>query len=97
MSKNLNALDEYRRFVGYLLLTFMSVFIYFPLIWFLNLFGSHVGLYRIWVAVSGFIVIFNLLFYQVRIPKKLMQNISIVAVIDLIMLVVEYVLLFNSE
>lgn len=94
MGKNRNSLDEYRRFIGYLVLTFTSVFIYFPLIWFINLWGTQVGLYTRWAVFSVFIIIFNFGFYYARIPEKWMHNLSIAAVVNVIILLVEYLLLF---
>lgn len=92
MRKSENGLDEYRRFIGYMVLTFTSVFIYFPLIWFISLWRTQAGLYTRWATVSVLIVIFNFGFYHARIPEKWMQNLSIAAGVNVVILLIEYLL-----
>lgn len=96
MGKRKTDLDDYRRFIGYLVLSFVSVFIYIPVIWFINLWGTDSGLYERWAVSSAFILIFNFGFYQARLPQKWMQNLSIAAGINIILLLTEYFWLFNS-
>lgn len=96
MGKQKTDPNEYRRFIGYLILSFVSVFIYIPVIWFISLWDSQSGLYARWVASSALILIFNVGFYQARLPQKWMQNLCIAAGINLILLLTEYLWLFNS-
>ncbi|HVJ49899.1 hypothetical protein [Desulfitobacterium sp.] len=89
-------LNEYRRFIGYLILSFISVFIYIPVIWFISLWGAQNGFYARWAVSSSLILIFNFGFYQARLPQKWMQNLCIAAGINVILLLTEYLWLFNS-
>lgn len=88
--------NEYRRFIGYLILSFVSVFIYLPVIWFISLLGTQSGLYARWATSSVLILIFNFGFYQARLPQKWMQNLCIAAGIDVILLLTEYLWIFIS-
>lgn len=96
MGKRKTDLNEYRRFIGYLLLTFTSVFIYLPVLWLINLWGTQSGLYARWAVSSALILIFNFGFYQVRVPQRWFQNLSVAAGIDVIILLAEYFWIFNS-
>lgn len=89
-------LDEYRRFIGYLILSFISVFIYLPLIWFISLWKTQSGLYIRWGISSILMLFFNIVFYQLRLPNRWTRNLSIAAGVDIILLLMEYYWLFTS-
>lgn len=96
MAEKRTDLNEYRRFIGYLILSFISVFIYLPVIWFISLWVTQSGLYIRWGISSVLIVFFNIVFYQLRIPNRWMKNLSIAAGVDIFLLLLEYYWLFTS-
>lgn len=96
MAEKKTDLNEYRRFIGYLILSFVSVFIYLPIIWFISLWVAQSGLYVRWGISSALILFFNLVFYHLRLPDRWMTNLSIAAGVDIILLLAEYYWLFTS-
>ena len=52
--------NDLRRLIGYTMITFMSVFIFIPVLWFVHLFSQDSALYVPWAICSAFLVVFNL-------------------------------------
>ena len=83
-------IDDLRRLIGYLMATFISIFIYFPFLWVVNLMGLRQDLYTRWLICSAFIVVFNFAFYFWRYPPKLVWNLIIVAGVDILVMIWEF-------
>jgi len=88
--------NDLRRSIGYTMITFMSVFIFFPVLWFVHLFTQDTGLYTRWAICSTFLVVFNLLFYYWDYPKDWFKNLLVLVGINLLILIVEYFWLIQS-
>ncbi len=88
-------LDDYRKLIGYLIITFVSVFIFFPFLWLANLWGGNEILYSRWALTSLFLVGFNLAFYYWKYPKNWFNNLLVLAGIDLIIVLIEYLWLIS--
>ncbi|KUO72879.1 MAG: hypothetical protein APF81_26760 [Desulfosporosinus sp. BRH_c37] len=96
MSKVKPGADDLRRFIGYTMITFMSVFLFLPVIWFIHLFSQNSGIYLRWVIFSAFLVIFNCIFYYWKYPIDWLKNLLALVVINLIILIFEYFWLIQS-
>jgi len=90
MGKPKPSADDLRRSIGYMMITFMSVFIFLPVLWFIHIFTQDSGLYLRWLISSVFLVAFNILFYYWRYPKNWLANLLTLVGIDLIILIFEY-------
>jgi hypothetical protein len=88
--------NDLRRFIGYIMITFMSVFLFLPVIWFINLFSQNSGLYSRWIISSAFLVIFNSLFYYWKYPIDWLKNLLALVVINLLILIFEYFWIMQS-
>ena len=82
--------NDLRRFIGYTMITFMSVFLFLPVIWFIHLFSQNPDLYLRWAICSALLVIFNILFYHWRYPIDWLRNLLALVVIDLLIMIFEY-------
>jgi len=96
MSKAKPDADDLRRFIGYTMITFLSVFLFIPVLWFVHLFSSAQGLYARWGICSAFLVIFNILFYYWNYPKSWLSNLLVLVGINLLILIFEYFWLIQS-
>lgn len=83
-------LDDLKRLIGYLIITFLAIFLYLPFLWLINLWGFHEILYTRWVICSVVIVIFNLLFYFWRYPPNWLLNLGIAGGVDFMIMLYEY-------
>jgi len=82
--------NDLRRFIGYIMITFMSVFLFLPVIWFIHLFSQNPDIYTRWAICSAFMVIFNILFYYWRYPIDWLRNLLALVAIDLLIMIFEY-------
>lgn len=82
--------NEYRRFIGYLILTFLSIFIYLPILWFINLWHDYSVLYGHWIACSAILLVFNIVFYHLKYPRNWLTNLLVLVGVNLTILVLEY-------
>ncbi|TGE39668.1 hypothetical protein E4K67_01305 [Desulfosporosinus fructosivorans] len=82
--------NDLRRFIGYIMITFMSVFLFLPVIWFIQVFSQNPGIYSRWVICSAFLIIFNILFYYWRYPLDWLKNLLALVGINLVVLIFEY-------
>jgi len=96
MSKAKPGADDLRRFIGYTMITFLSVFVFIPLLWFVHLFSSDQGLYTRWGICSAFLVIFNILFYYWNYPENWLRNLLVLVGINFMILIFEYFWLMQS-
>ncbi|TGE31963.1 hypothetical protein [Desulfosporosinus sp. Sb-LF] len=96
MSKAKPDANDLRRLIGYTMITFMSVFIFLPVLWFVHLFTQDSGLYLRWIICSAFLVIFNLLFYYWNYPKGWLANLWCLIGINMLVLIFEYFWLMQS-
>lgn len=83
-------LDDLRRLIGYLIITFSATFLYFPFLWLANLWGGHGVLYSRWIISSAFILIFNVAFYFWRYPARWLPNLTVAAIVDALVMGFEY-------
>lgn len=88
--------NDLRRMIGYYMVTFIGVFLYLPILWFIHLFSQDEGLYGRWISCSIFLVAFNILFYYWRYPKDWLKNLLSLVVINLLILLFEYFWLMQS-
>lgn len=88
--------NDMRRMIGYSMITFMSVFLYLPILWFIHLFSQDAGLYWRWLICSIFLVAFNVLFYYWKYPKDWLKNLLTLVAINLLILLFEYFWLMQS-
>lgn len=88
--------NDLRRFIGYTMITFMSVFIFFPLLWFVHLFSPESALYTRWAICSVFLVVFNSLYYYWEYPKEWFENLLALVGVNLVILIIEYFWLMQS-
>ncbi|AFM43196.1 hypothetical protein Desaci_4349 [Desulfosporosinus acidiphilus SJ4] len=88
--------NDLRRSIGYNMITFMSVFIFLPIIWFIHLFSNDPGLYWRWGISSAVLVLINVVFYYWEYPKDWLKNLFALIGIDLIILLLEYFWLLQS-
>ena len=88
--------DDLRRVIGYNMITFMSVFIFFPVLWFVHLFSQDSALYIRWAICSAVIVVFNIFFYYWKYPQNWFKNLLALVGINLIILLSEYFWLIQS-
>ena len=96
MSKAKPDANDLRRLIGYTMITFMSVFIFFPVVWFVHLFSQDSSLYTHWISCSVFIVVFNILYYYWEYPKDWFRNLLALVGINLLILISEYFWLIQS-
>ncbi len=90
MTKSKPTINDLRRLIGYLIITFLATFLYFPFLWVVNLGGMHSDLYQRWLICSALIVVFNLGFYFWRYPVALLNNLMILVFVNLLVMVFEY-------
>lgn len=88
--------DDLRRLIGYTMITFMSVFLFIPIVWFIHLFSQDPDLYTYWGICSAFLVVFNILFYYWRYPVNWLKNLLVLVGINLSILIFEYFWLMQS-
>jgi hypothetical protein len=88
--------NDLRRFIGYTMITFMSVFLFLPVIWFIHLFSQNPEIYWRWVICSAFLVVFNILFYYWKYPLDWLRNLLALVAINLMILIFEYFWLMQS-
>lgn len=96
MSKAKPSADDLRRFLGYSIITFLSVFLFIPVLWFVNLFTHDPVIFIRWGIYSAFIVLFNILFYYWRYPENWLPNLLALVGINLSILIFEYFWLLES-
>ncbi|MCO1601064.1 MULTISPECIES: hypothetical protein [Desulfosporosinus] len=96
MSKAKPSPDDLRRLIGYTMITFLSVFLFLPLLWFVHLFSPEQELYVRWGICSGFLVIFNILFYYWKYPENWLRNLLALVGVNLMILIFEYFWLMQS-
>lgn len=89
--KQRNSIDDLRRLIGYLMVTFLAIFLYFPFLWLASIWGTNSLLYVRWVLASGLILVFNAAFYFWRYPENWLKNLLILAAVNLFLMVLEYV------
>ncbi|HZK83327.1 MAG TPA: hypothetical protein VFC58_01340 [Desulfosporosinus sp.] len=82
--------NDLRRYIGYIMITFMSVFMFLPVIWFIDIFSQNPAIYSLWIICSIFLVTFNSLFYYWKYPIDWLMNLLALVLIDLIILLFEY-------
>ena len=90
MTKSKPTVDDLRRLIGYLIITFLATFLYFPFLWVVNLGGFHTDLYQRWIICSIIIVVFNFGFYFWRYPQAYFKNLMILVFVNLLAMVFEY-------
>ena len=88
--------NDLRRLIGYTMITFMSVFIFFPVLWFVHLFSQDPALYTRWAICSAFLVVFNILYYYWKYPQDWFMNLLALVGVNLIILISEYFWLIQS-
>ncbi|HBW35310.1 hypothetical protein [Desulfosporosinus sp. BICA1-9] len=88
--------DDLRRMIGYTMITFMGVFLFIPIVWFIHLISQDSGLYVRWGICSAFLVVFNMLFYYWRYPVNWLRNLMVLVGINLFILIFEYFWLMQS-
>jgi len=88
--------NDLRRSIGYTMITFMGVFLFLPVLWFIHLFSQDAGLYTRWLICSSFLVTFNVLFYYWNYPKDWLKNLLSLVGINLVILIFEYFWLYQS-
>lgn len=96
MSKAKPSADDLRRFLGYTIITFLSVFLFIPVLWFVNLFTHDPVIFMRWGICSALILFFNILFYYWRYPENWLGNLSALVGINLLILIFEYFWLLVS-
>ena len=97
MSKSKPNANDLRRLIGYTMITFMSVFIFLPILWFIHLISQDPALYTRWAICSVFLVIFNILYYYYwEYPLDWLRNLLALVGVDLIILISEYFWLMQS-
>ncbi|MDR3600550.1 MAG: hypothetical protein P4L49_08750 [Desulfosporosinus sp.] len=96
MSKAKPDANDLRRSIGYTMITFMSVFIFFPILWFVHLFSQDSALYIRWIICSAFLVVFNILYYYWEYPQDWFRNLMALVGINLLILLSEYFWLMQS-
>jgi len=90
VSKEKPSLDDLRRLNGYLIITFTSIFLYFPVVWLMSIWSVHPGIYTKWLVISGLICLINVGFYFWRYPVRWLANLLVLALIDALLMVYEY-------
>jgi len=88
--------DDLRRLIGYLILTFTAIFVFLPFIWIGNLLIPHPEYYTKWLICSALILVVNVVFYFWRYPRKWLANLLVLGFIDLILVAYEYFWLINA-
>ncbi|MDQ7093874.1 hypothetical protein REC12_09745 [Desulfosporosinus sp. PR] len=88
--------DDFRRFNGYAMITFVGIFLFLPIIWFLHLFSHNSRLYFLWGISSLVLFVVNVIFYYWEYPQDWLKNLLALIGIDLIILFAEYFLLMQS-
>ena len=88
--------NDLRRLIGYTMITFMSVFIFFPVLWFVHLFSQDPALYIRWAVCSAFLVVFNILYYYWEYPRDWFRNLLALVGVNLLILISEYFWLIQS-
>jgi len=96
MSKAKPDANDLRRFIGYIMISFMGVFLFLPVTWFIHIFSQDPGLYWHWIICSAFLVIFNILFYYWSYPIDWLKNLLALVLINLLILIFEYFWLMQS-
>lgn len=91
-----NSIDDLRRLIGYLIVTFLAIFLYFPFLWLANIWGGQSTLYLRWALASGVILIFNGVFYLWRYPESWSKNLLVLAGVNLFLMILEYVWIMNA-
>lgn len=91
LSNRRNSIDDLRRLIGYLIVSFLAVFIYFPFLWISNIWSMNEHLYSRWVISSLIILGFNTLFYFWRYPENWLKNLMILSGVDLFLMTFEYI------
>ena len=87
MTRPKPTVDDLRRLIGYLIITFLATFLFFPFLWVINLGSMHSDLYQRWLVCSILIAVFNLGFYFWRYPQALLINLVFM---NLLAMVFEY-------
>lgn len=88
--------DDLRRLVGYLILTFTAIFVFLPFIWIGNLMIPHPEYYTKWLICSLIILVVNIVFYFWRYPRNWLSNLLLLALIDIVLSMYEYFWLINA-
>ncbi|KGK91505.1 membrane protein [Desulfosporosinus sp. HMP52] len=96
MSKAKPGPDDLRRLIGYSIITFLSVFLFIPVIWFIHLFSNDQGLYMRWGICSAVVILFNIIFYFWKYPENWLGNLMVLIGVDLMVLIFEYFWLIQS-
>ena len=96
MSREKPSLDDLRRLIGYLVITFTSIFLYFPVVWLINIWSFRPGIYTKWLVVSGLIVVINLVFYFWRYPVRWLGNLLVLCLIDILLMAYEYLWIISG-
>jgi len=96
MSKAKPSEDDLRRLIGYSIITFLSVFLFIPVLWFVHLFSQDQELYIRWGTCSAILVIFNIMFYYWNYPENWLRNLLVLVGINLTILIFEYFWLIQS-
>ncbi|AFQ46054.1 hypothetical protein [Desulfosporosinus meridiei] len=88
--------DDLRRLIGYSIITFLGVFLFIPVIWFIHLFSNDPGLYMRWGVCSAAVILFNIMFYFWKYPENWLANLLVLIGVDLMVLIFEYFWLIQS-
>ncbi|WP_088188333.1 hypothetical protein [Desulfosporosinus sp. FKA] len=88
--------DDLRRQIGYNMITFLGVFLFLPIIWFIHLFTKDSSLYWRWGISSALLVVINIVLYYWNYPENWLKNLLFLIGIDLIILLSEYFWLLRS-
>ncbi|WP_407306787.1 hypothetical protein [Desulfosporosinus sp. SB140] len=88
--------NDLRRLIGYTMITFMGIFLFLPIIWFIHLFSHDSGLYLIWGISSVILLVVNMIFYYWKYPQDWLKNLLLLIGIDLIILLSEYFWLMQN-
>ncbi|KLU61222.1 hypothetical protein CEB3_c24420 [Peptococcaceae bacterium CEB3] len=86
-----NSIDDLRRLIGYLIVSFLAVFLYVPFLWLASIWGMNSQIYLRWVLASGLILVFNVAFYFWRYPEQWLKNLILLAAVNVFLVVLEYV------
>lgn len=90
MSKAKPDENDLRRLIGYTMITFMGVFLFVPILWFVHLFSQDAGLFTRWIICSAFLVVYNVVFYYWKYPVEWFGNLLVLIGIDMLILIFEY-------
>lgn len=90
MGKAKPSADDLRRQIGYTIITFLSIFLFIPVLWFIHLFSGNQNLFVRWSWCSAVLVMINVLFYYWQYPVNWLRNLLALVGIDLLILLFEY-------